>query len=324
MRGFTLLIAGCAAILLGRAATLQLYGADDRMARVVQLQQWRAADPDERQQLELRYGPEFLQKQNPRLLEMALRIPRGTVRDRNGIPLATSNKEELSPHTAAFTQMGFPDAASKRDISGRYYPFENEGYFLLDDARKVAEEQLRGYGILRELVPMWRHRADPEHPEVRKILSRNRDVQLTIDMRIQIAASRTLASSTRRNKNGAAVILNASTGETLALAMRPLPVLAGDPEMPTAGEDGVGINLARLGQFPPGSSFKLVTAMAALRRNIDSYRHEHRCDPLGDGRVGQVFRYNQRRYTIRDFPGDPAHGAIAMHEALVVSCNAYF
>src|SRR6185369_11408709 len=170
-----------------------------------------------------------------------------------------------------------------------------EAYFLLDDARKVAEEQLRGYGTLRELVPMWRARADPNQPAVRKILSRNRDVQLTIDMRIQLAASRTLATSIKRNKSGAAVVVRPVTGEILALAMRPLPaVLTGDPEMPEAG---TGVNLARLGQFPPGSAFKLVTAMAALRVDPDAHRHKHRCDALADGRVGQIFNYNKRRYT---------------------------
>ncbi len=325
MRGFGLILGGCAVILVVRAATLQVYAEDDRMARAVQLQQWTASDPDDRQQLELRFGPEYLRIQNPRLLEMARRIPRGTVTDRNGVPIATSKKEELSPHAAVYTKLGFADVAAVSDSNGRYYPFGNEGYFLVDDARKVAEEQLRGYGTLRELVPLWRHRLNVGHAEVRKILDRNRDVQLTIDMRIQLAASRTLASSIRKNKSGAAVILHASTGEILALAMRPLPsLLAGDPEGPAASEGGTGINLARLGRFPPGSSFKLVTAMAALRKNPELYRQKHRCDPLEGGRVGQMFSYNKRRYTVRDFPGDPAHGDIAMHEALVISCNAYF
>jgi len=325
MQGAARILAGCAVVLLARAAFVQLYAADDRMAKPVELQQWAAQDPDERQELALRYGPEYLRIHNPRLIAMANLIPRGTVSDRNGLPIATSHPDQLEPHANAFASLGLPAAASAREINGRYYPFGVESYFILDDARKVAEEQLRGYGSLRELVPMWRQRADPKHPQVARIMNRPRDVRLTIDMRLQLAASRALGAAVKANKNGAAVLLDAATGETLALATRPLPaVLPGDPEIPSAEEATVGLNLARLGQFPPGSSFKLVTAMAALRANPQSYAQKHNCEPVGEGRVGKVFEHARRRYTIRDFPGDPPHGDIAMHEAIVVSCNAYF
>jgi penicillin-binding protein A len=48
----------------------------------------------------------------------------------------------------------------------------------------------------------------------------------------------------------------------------------------------------------------------------------HRCVPLEDGRVGAKIPGWGR--PIRDDAGDPPHGAIAMREAIRVSCNAYF
>ena len=39
---------------------------------------------------------------------------------------------------------------------------------------------------LIELVPLLRHRSDPDHEAVRRILDRPRDVRLAIDIRLQL------------------------------------------------------------------------------------------------------------------------------------------
>ena len=322
VRTLALVLGSVALLLLGRAAWLQLYQPDQRMAQTVHLQQWRADDPDERLRLTREYGGEFRQLPNPRLVRMASLIPRGTISDRRGLPLASSDRNLIDQHKEAYAALGLKPAQLARDINGRYYPFGVEGYYLLDDARQLAELTLRGYGSLAELVPLWRHRADRNVAVVREILDRPRDLQLTIDMRLQLAASRALDRAGK--KQAAAVVVDPASGDILALASRPLPpVLPGDPDLPlSTGQTGA--NLARTGLYPPGSSFKLVTAMAALRKNPALTTTSHNCEHIEPKRVGKIFRYGKLRYTIRDFPGDPAHGDLNMKEALVVSCNAYF
>jgi cell division protein FtsI/penicillin-binding protein 2 len=77
---------------------------------------------------------------------------------------------------------------------------------------------------------------------------------------------------------------------------------------------------ARFGLYPPGSTFKIVTAAAALEQDPALARTTFTCRALQDGRVGTIVE----GHVVRDDPTDPVHGTIAMEEAIVVSCNAYF
>jgi peptidoglycan glycosyltransferase len=83
------------------------------------------------------------------------------------------------------------------------------------------------------------------------------------------------------------------------------------------------LDRARYGLYPPGSTFKLVTAAAALGRNVDLARTVFTCSRLPDGRVGARLPGWSR--PVRDDVLDThPHGTIDMHGALVHSCNAYF
>ncbi len=95
------------------------------------------------------------------------------------------------------------------------------------------------------------------------------------------------------------------------------------------GEAGDGettgdlIDRARYGIYPPGSTFKLVTAMAALRKDPGLEDRTFLCQTLPDGRVGNRVRGWGR--PIRDDPTDHVpHGDVDLQEGIVVSCNAYF
>jgi peptidoglycan glycosyltransferase len=77
---------------------------------------------------------------------------------------------------------------------------------------------------------------------------------------------------------------------------------------------------ARFGLYPPGSTFKLVTAAAALGADADLARTRYVCRDLPGGRKGAVIDGR----LVRDDEGHDAHGAIAMEEAMAFSCNAYF
>jgi cell division protein FtsI/penicillin-binding protein 2 len=82
------------------------------------------------------------------------------------------------------------------------------------------------------------------------------------------------------------------------------------------------LDRARYGQYPPGSTFKLVTAIAALRTDPQLAMKRYNCQGTGDGRVGT--RIPGWRKVIHDDIGDSAHGTLMMERAIVVSCNAYF
>src|SRR5262249_2165247 len=82
------------------------------------------------------------------------------------------------------------------------------------------------------------------------------------------------------------------------------------------------LDRARRGVYPPGSTFKVITAAAALRKDPALQNQSFKCERLADGRVGiQLARYG----TIRDAPLDrQPHGQVAMAAGLIRSCNAYF
>ena len=115
---------------------------------------------------------------------------------------------------------------------------------------------------------------------------------------------------------GAVVVMDPNTGDVLALVSAPAP----DAKSQATPEEL--FDRARYGQYPPGSTFKLVTAMAALRLDPALENKSFSCRRLPDGRAGAIIP--GWRKPIRDDVGDSAHGTLTMHQAIAVSCNAYF
>lgn len=304
---------------------------------------------------------------NPRFQEVMKAIPKGTIYDRNGIPLATSNWDELEKHRADYRALGIDiDTACPKNES-RHYPFGSLMFDLLGDLRtrmrwaasntsfveRDSARRLRGYDErpsmvevknpktgakervirydYRELVPLVRHRYDPQNAAVRKILDRPRDVHMSIDARLEVqatAALRKQLEAAHQNK-GAAVVMDSATGDLLAAVSLPLPpeFQAGEtePDTPQPASDAPNpyLDRARYGLYPPGSTFKVVTAMAALRKDAQLAHQTYQCIRLPDGRVGNYIKGWSR--PIRDDIQDKEpHGTVDMEKGIVVSCNAYF
>ena len=120
----------------------------------------------------------------------------------------------------------------------------------------------------RELLPLLRHRWEPEHPEVKRILTRERDVRMSIDARLQVAATEILARQLKQlgKERGALVALDPDNGDLLASVSLPAPALPAET-VTTEENPGPLLDRARYGMYPPGSTFKVVTAIAALRRD---------------------------------------------------------
>lgn len=297
-------------------------------------------------------GPRAIQATiyNPRIELVESLIPRGDIYDRNGILLATSLPDHLQAHKADLQQLGVSDAALAQSDE-RVYPFGRLTYHLLGDnvekarfgasdtafVERVANGRLRGYENAREILPAVRRRREPNQPELAKLLQRDRDVHLTIDIRLQQRAQNILAKAlyNAHKTAGAAIVLDVETGSVLASVNIPAPTEA-HPEEPrdpllvevaqrTRARDVLRPfeDVARFGAFPPGSTFKLVTAIAALRKDPTLLSQSESCVKLEDGRTGAKIRgYGNK--VIHDDVGDLPHGTLTMTDALRVSCNAYF
>ncbi len=258
---------------------------------------------------------------NPRLNSLARELTRGNIVDRNGVVLATSRWEDL-PSSG--------DCCSR--LETRHYTFGRATAHLVGNLRTAdnfhatnssliehdQNAKLQGFANLVELAPLIRYRHQPSNPAVDALRQRDRTVRSTVDIRLQQKATEILQRrlAAGHYDRGALVVMNVATGELLALASAPTPTLAGD-DTPDALMDR-----ARYGQYPPGSTFKLVTAIAALRKDPALSKRRFHCGPLGGGRVGAIIPGWRR--PIRDDLRDAAHGSPDMFQALTVSCNAYF
>lgn len=268
---------------------------------------------------------------NPRLSLLAASIPRGNIYDRNGILLATSSWDELEKRRDQYTKLGIDIDAVCSHQESRHYPFGPVAEDFLGDLRtgekfhaansslieRDSGAHLQGFSSLDELAPIVRVRHHRDNPLLKALLSRNRDIQTTVDIRLQQRAAAILqAHLAPQDKKGAIVILSPANGDVLAMASWPQPS-AGGPSTPDQLLDR-----ARYGQYPPGSTFKLVTAIAALRLNPRAMEKTYNCHWLGDGRSGTIIPGWRR--PIRDDIEDHAHGTLNMGQAITVSCNAYF
>ncbi|MDE2127712.1 MAG: penicillin-binding protein 2 [Armatimonadetes bacterium] len=139
---------------------------------------------------------------------------------------------------------------------------------------------------------------------------------LNLDLNLQKAAEQGLNTALQEGHPGAAVALDCSTGGVLAMVSTPsfdpntyghdYSQLLANPQHPL-------INRATDSHYPPGSTFKLVTAAAGFASGTTSPSTGDYCS--GSITVGKrVFHCDKRS----------GHGALAFVKALGVSCDVYF
>jgi penicillin-binding protein 2 len=143
------------------------------------------------------------------------------------------------------------------------------------------------------------------------------NVYLTIDARIQMIAEEALRVVGR----GAVVVIDPNNGDILAMASVPsydpntfIPSISTkDWQALNDNEADPLVNRA-VSAFPPGSTFKIVTALAGLRKGIG--RNSYTC-------TGGVTYGNRTMHCWIAEKGG-AHGTIGLSEAIKVSCDAFF
>jgi penicillin-binding protein 2 len=142
------------------------------------------------------------------------------------------------------------------------------------------------------------------------------NISLTIDKDLQA-----LAEDQLEGKKGAIVAMNPNNGEILAMASSPAfdPNLfiggIGKPawdKLMTGGDYPLQ-NRAITGQYPPGSVFKIVLALAGLEEGIIVPEEELPC--------GGSYTLGNRTYRCWKKNG---HGYVNLYKALTESCDVYF
>lgn len=171
----------------------------------------------------------------------------------------------------------------------------------------------------------------PTQAELHKLWGR--DVYTSVDARFQWRVAELLRTTLKRRglESGAVVVLNPATGEILASVSAPFP----EPEKDESGKpvevrawvarDNQRYDRTRYVFHPPGSTFKLITAMAALRLDPTNAERTFPCTRLPDekGRVGILLPGDER--PIRDDELDKRpHGNVSLEPGIFHSCNAYF
>lgn len=224
----------------------------------------------------------------------------------------------------------------QRNNPGGGYAAHVLGYVGVASEEQLTREAFQGlpagsvigqYGVERIYERTLRGRAGRKLIEVdalgheKRMISVDKpqvgnDVYLTIDFRLQ-----KLAEDLLGEEAGAIVALDPQTGDILALASRP----SFDPNALSRGlradvwndilrdERHPLTNRAIQGQYPPGSTFKIIMAAAALDTNTIEFTDTLRCE----GR----FRFGRR--TFRDWK-KYGHGAVDLRKAIAQSCDVYF
>lgn len=137
------------------------------------------------------------------------------------------------------------------------------------------------------------------------------NVILTIDMNIQSIAGNLLGS-----KKGAIVVIEPSTGRILALQAYPdyNPNNVNENwESLSIDENSPLLNRSTQGLYPPGSTFKIITALAAMEYLPDWQTFTYNCkgEEVFEDKVIHCFN-------------NKVHGNVDINKAMANSCNCFF
>lgn len=142
------------------------------------------------------------------------------------------------------------------------------------------------------------------------IMDMSQGLVTTIDRRIQYMTEKALKAQT---DSGAAIVMDADTGEILSWVSLPT-FNPNNIETYLESESDCLINKVSQGSYPPGSVFKIATALAALEKGIDP-KWKYEC-------TGEI---TVEGITLNCLAGpEGGHGTLDMTKAMSVSCNCYF
>ena len=195
----------------------------------------------------------------------------------------------------------------------RIYPYKNlfshvVGYHTKG---KSGIESFANYYLINSNISL----AEKAENDLKGVKNPGNSVYTTLDTNLQKIASDSLGMF-----KGAIVVSDVKTGAILAMVSKP------DFDPSTVDEDwdkylamsddnSVLLNRATQGQYPPGSTFKIITALEYIRENPDSYmNYRYTCN----GRYT-----NGADINISCFHGS-THGEEDFFKSFAKSCNSSF
>ena len=269
------------------------------------------------------------------------RILRKVRRRRGFVPVTV--RENLQWEDVSRIEVNAPDLPGLSIEVGqsRHYPFAHDFSHVLGYVAAVSEKEVTGdpllelpgfkigkNGVERVFDLNLRGKAGNSQVEVNAVgrvireLSRQEgqpgdDLRLTIDRDLQKLA----ADRLKKEKSAAAVVMDIHNGDVLVLSSVPgfdpnefvtglssrsWRRLVNDPHTPL-------INKAISGLYAPGSTFKMVVALAALEANI--VRPDHRVFCRGFTQLGNARFHCWKKH---------GHGWQDIYDAHKNSCDVYF
>ncbi len=222
-------------------------------------------------------------------------------------------REYIYGHSASHLLGYLGNLGSKQEVNSRYAGVPKDSFIGLFGIEKVHDMTLRGLAGKKIL----------EVDALGRIINvvriqrpvKGKDLKLTIDIDLQIEAEKNL-----KDKAGAVVALDPKTGAVLALASSP----SFNPNQFVRGIDMRDwkrlikdrrkplLNRAIQSQYAPGSTFKIITALAALEEGIVTKDTTFYCG--GSTMFGRLFKCWKK----------DGHGSVDLHKAIVESCDVYF
>ncbi len=216
--------------------------------------------------------------------------------------------------------LGYLGEISKDKLASLDDPSYGQGDFIGKNGLEVIYETLlRGRKGYKEVEVDVSGR---ELKTLRKLPPKSGNtLTLTLDLRVQKVLEEAMTGTPKDPISGSVVMMKVHTGEIIAIASAP----TFDANLFAAGisrehwnklmQDKLRPLQHRTisGQYPPGSTYKIVTALAGLEENIITPDTTIYCP--GHYRLGRG------RYRCWKRGG---HGSMNLHKALVQSCDVYF
>jgi penicillin-binding protein 2 len=238
-----------------------------------------------------------------------------------GVSFAMESKRQYLPNVRGSHIFGYAKAISKamyEKVSKEIYARDDIiGYRGLE---KYYEDVLRGTKGIRYLLvnSLGRQVGDWEGGTKNIPYQTGNDLYLTIDAELQGVAESLLTAT---GKSGAFVAMDVHNGDLLASTSQPdydLNVLGGFTEA-SAWQAIVGdpknplFDRTIQTRYPPGSTYKMISAIAALEDSIATPATTFYC-------TGH-FKFGDKDFLCHRGNG---HGSVDMTRAIQVSCNSYF
>src|SRR5438477_932663 len=217
----------------------------------------------------------------------------------------------LAAHLLGY--VGAPDDTNKEEA--KKYTFYQGDVDGKSNIEKAMDEYLRGQPGVRYLRRNAKGTIDGvlrEDPP-----KQGANVFLTIDARIQAIADEALRAVSRAG----AVVVDPNNGNILAMASVPsfdpntfIPSIKAKDWKALQKDEGDPLVNRAISALPPGSTFKLITSLAGLRKNLANAKYS----------CGGGVSYGDHFFQCWVASKHYTHGTIGLADGIKVSCDSFF